>query len=1334
MNTHTRPVEPRDAAGRIRVSRNQRRYVTAELSGAGSYMIGLGHRVEGPADLDAIQRAFSFVVARHEALRTSFSLRQGEIEGSIAPFPRFRFETTRSNGRFEDFRSWAVPLVFRDVDVSDAASMVRLLVAVGDDHWRFTVAMHHAITDGFSRGTVNEELLKTLAGERLAPVGSYYSFGAPRASASDAEALVDGFPDPARIPEDGVLSEEAGSHLGHFVERSFTPGGRELKQLATACGTSKFGILAALYGLGLAAFTGTPRVSTWFQTEGRQALDAPLGVVGPFSNTLPLDLSHERGTPFAAYARDLKGRFGRMVENEAAPLMETLLERGQGPFVSINKFPSARPMLAGDLTVGPREFLDRRTEYDLNLVLTEEGEGIVARAFYDAEHLSQDRAVAFLDLQDRLFRAALRHPEATCGQILAAAHRDSAIVIPPVGTAWHGAESLWQVFDRTALRLPDAVALRTSDAEFTYAALKREAERVAAGLHAGDVDLTCPVAIYATRGPMMVAAMLGVSRAGGTFALIDAALPGDRIREMLATLGAKAVIPAGGVWDEGSSEITLVRPSDADEAPPPRPPSGDRPAYALFTSGTTGRPKAILHRARSLLRFVEWEARELAVDAPVTLMLAGLSHDPIMRDIFLPLSTGGCLTIPSEDEIGRPEALAALARTAGISVLHVTPATARLLSLSGDAGALKGCRAVFWGGDTLPPSLVADWREIAPDARQWNLYGATETPQAALIASLPDDRERSRRVPVGHPMPWTGVRIVDADGAPVGPGEPGEIVIDLPDPVVGARSLNTDDGMSHRTGDLGFWLPRRGVTAIGRADAQVKINGHRIEPTGIAAVAMQVAGIEAAECLVVGDRPALHLFVAARDASVIPAVRAALARQMPAYMRPEGIHVLDRLPVTRNGKIDRVALAHLALSPPTPESGGEAPSTPAECAIAALYARTSGLAVTRRDVSLADLGADSLGTIETRMDLERRGLRLPLGWEWMSIADLGRLWPETVRPARFAPLEAARLDSFILLRTLAIIMIVAQHGNGAAVGGGSTLLVALAGFAFGRLQLPSILADGQTGRVWALMAKIAIPLIPVALVIYLVHTVALGRDVDPSAVLLYENLSAFLALAAGEDPTARHHIIWLWFLHAYLQIFLVVGLALSFRTVRERLTRDTWRWMLAAIVAAEAVAVATVIWAGATLDDFGSASAVLRRWPTTLLPLLLIGMLAAQAGTWRRGVVVGGIMAAHAVVVALMLGGDEYLWIAGLLVVLALPAVRLPRVVSLAVVAISANALMIYLTHKPMEFVLELTVGPVATVAYVAVALSVGVVAGRIMRPILDRLGVNRLARTRLSF
>ncbi|MEM9497125.1 MAG: AMP-binding protein [Pseudomonadota bacterium] len=1324
-----RPVEP---------TGNQVRYVTAELFGTASYMIGLGHLVEGRFDEAAAKEAFRHVVSRHEALRTGFTVGNGVVGAWVHPEPMFTFASTRLCETFEDFRAWAVPNVFRDVDVSDPGSMVRLLVAIADERWRFSVAMHHAITDGFSRSKVNEEFLKTLAGESLEDVSSYYDFNSPTEVSCSAVELLRDFPVPRRIPEDGHRATNDGSQLGHFVERDLTPESADLKALSDATESSKFAVLSALYGLGLAAFTGETRVSSYFQTDGRQVLQAPTTVVGPFSNTLPLDLSHEPDSKFSTFSKELRGRFREIVRNETAPFMKTLQESGRAPFVSINKFPSASPIVAGELIVGPREFLDRRTEYDMNLVLTEEGNRIVARLFYDADQLSRERATAFLDLQDRLFLAALGDCDAACRTIVSRARADGGVAIPATDTSLEGPSSLHDVFLSSVEQSPDAVAIVTSKASITYRELQRRAEEFACGLISEGARPDNAVAIYTKRGPEMVAAMLGVSMFGGRFAVIDAELPDDRVSEMLGVLGTRNVISTDGAWPDQLGDVALVRPKQGGELPAAssvaRNPTGL--SYTLFTSGTSGRPKVISHPARTLLRFVRWQASQLDTEKPVTIMLAGLSHDPIMRDVFLPLSTGGAVAIPCSDEMQKPDVLNAVAARAKVTVLHATPATARLLALNDRIDGFENCQAVFWGGDIVPPSLVANWRGIAPAAKQWNLYGTTETPQAALIAPLYEGVERKRSIPVGHPMPWTGLRMLNSNGEPVGPGELGEIVIDLADPVEGAMCLGTKEGFSHRTGDIGFWLPETGVHFTGRRDHQVKINGHRIELPEIAAIAAGVPGIQAAHCILVeGNTPELHLFVCADTDRLESAVRSALAQHLPAYMWPKAIHSLASLPLTRNGKIDEAKLARLAAEAPAVSlgAGDESPiKNEREQAIAEIYARISGQTVDHASVTLADLGADSLGTIEIRMELERLGVLLPDGWEWMSVEELAHQWNGAAQKSPRQPWSLVKLDTFILLRAAAIGMIVAHHSStDFGFGGASTLLVVLAGYTFGLFQLPSILTDGQSGRVWALIAKIAIPLVPVSILIYLVHTVAIGRNVDVSAILFYENFSGFLKMLAGQNWVARHHISWLWFIHAYLQMFLIVGVALSFGKVRQ--------WMIAAPSAAFPVAIliawviSIVAMLGATvmLDDAGAAQAAVRRWPTTLLPLLLLGAFAARACTIQNRIVLGIFLVVHALLVETLLGGDEYLWLVGLPAILLVPSIILPHLISVALLLVSASALMIYLTHRPFLFGIETAFGDGFWLPAFLMALAFGVVCQNLMRPVMEKLGVNRLAQQR---
>lgn len=1323
----------------IEPTRNQVRYVTAELHGAASYMIGLGHCIEGTCDEEKIRAAFRSIVERHEVLRTGFSLRNGVVSGNVYAEAKFRFLTTTLDGSFEDFRVWAVPHVFQDVDVSDPGSMVRLLVAIGKERWRFSVAMHHAISDGFSRGKVNEELLKTLAGETLEQVGSYYDFNKPQKAPTDACTLLEDFPIPSRMPEDGSVSVDDCSQLGHFVEREFSIGSADLKDLAKSTGSSKFSVLAATYGLGLAAFTGETRVSSFFQTDGRRVLEAPLDVVGPFSNTLPVNLSHTPEEPFSSFATEVNHRFKAIVSNEAAPLMETLQETGRAPYVSINKFPSARPMQAGDLKIGPREFLDRRTEYDLNLVLTEEGDSVVARAFYDADHVSERRMLAFLDLQEQLLQAAAKDPEASCGSILSQAREGRRSVIQQSNTDWHGADRLHEVFLSTAERLPQAICIQTSNQKLTYDNVRDRAAAFANGLRNEGVGPGQVVGLYAQRHPDLVAAMLGVSIVGAAFAVIDAELPDERISEMLETLGTRTVITAGDVWPDRLGQVKIIKPDASCQVPDcalPASQSGEM-AYTLFTSGTTGRPNPVSHPARTLLRFVIWQAAEIEVAYPVTMMLAGLSHDPIMRDIFLPIVQGGAIAIPDKDELKNPDDLNRLATIAQVNVLHATPAAARLLSMAGSKNGFRGCRAIFWGGDTVQPSLVADWRKIAPMAEQWNLYGSTETPQAALITLLDPGIENNRRIPIGNPLPWTGLRIIDSTGESVAAGEIGEIVIDLADQVIGAKRADPKNGFSHRTGDLGVWLPGVGVQFAGRSDRQVKINGHRIELAEIAEIANGVDGVLAAECILVDNgTPLLHLFLVSENERCEPAVRSALARHLPEFMWPSKILNIGAMPLSPNGKVDIPKLELMAADAIETQAspGTEIEfSSDKERSLASIYARVTGADVAHAGVTLADLGADSLAVIEVRMELERLGVTLPAGWEWVTLQELSRLWDGPAEKSKRKPWTMIQLDTFVLVRTLAIILIVQHHFFQTNFTGNSTLLVAFAGFTFGLLHLPAILTDGQTGRVLALLAKIFIPLVPASIAIYAVHSF-LGRNVNPSALFLYENFVTFLNIVADRDQSEQFNIHWLWFIHVYIQIFLAIGILLSFERVRQRMKADLWGSLLGAFVLSETVAAATILGVGMFLSDYQGAQIAVSKWPTTLFPLIVLGALSAHSETKKQRTMLFACLVVHVVIVEMLLGGDEYLWLIGLPLAVLIPRVKLPYVLTAALVLMSANALMIYLSHKPFLFIFQMVFENTPVFLSISGALCFGVLCGICMRPILDAIGVKRLARLKISF
>lgn len=1316
-------------------------------------MIAVGHLVSGALDRHQLRQAATALVMRHEALRTRFDVTQGSVVARVSTDAHFGFHIIEPGDRsFETFRQQALPLIFDRVDPRSKGSLVRIIAADYGDSWRFTIAAHHATTDGFSRGVMNRELLKLYVGEDLAAVGSYYDFtpveDGSRALTRQATELVDALPLPVRFVGDGV-SHGKSEDTGQIATRGFQGLGRALKPVARQTGATRFGLLSAVYAIAVQGFMGDSRVSSFFQSEGRKSLHAPNSVVGPFSNTLPLDLTVDAERSFSSFAAALSERTRETVGLETEPLLDQVLARGKAPSISINMFPPASQIRAGDLNVGPREFLDRRTEFDMNLVWAEDRNTLFAHAYYDLGTLSNGRVELFLDLVGRLLGAVLENPDVSCGEILKAARRGHEVILPQTDLSPTPTVRLHQPFFAIAEQFPNADAIIMSQGRISYGDLAQRALAYTVALQDAKVTSDDRVAILAQRNSSLVASMLGVSASGASFALIDYSYPMQRIQFMLEALGARfLIVPGGEVPLELITQIKTISPDRTAISRavivdgPPR-----KHCYHLFTSGTTGHPKLISHPDTTVLRFLSWQHHELGLtDNITTMMMAGIAHDPTLRDAFLPLCHGGTIAIPTPEEMSKPQELRDLFAKAKCNVVRFSPSTSRLLTASGSENdAFGSLKAIFWGGERLPQSSVLTWRSRAPQARQFQVFGTTETPQAFLIHEVTEEPDPSQReIPLGRPLPWTGARLVDEDGYPVSPGEVGEIVAEMADQVDGINQKHAlPDATStcqHFTGDLGYQLADGNIYFAGRRDGQVKVNGFRVELGELETVVEAISGIERAYATLSEGRILLFAETVSQKVAVA-AVKAAMARSLPAYMMAARITLVERFPTTRNGKIDREALiAFASETQQAKETLGEdaKPRGDAELAISRILAKAAGQTAVDRRASLYDLGADSLSTIEARLELEARGFELPENWEWMPVSDLALCRNDTKAPEDASVwYRPTRLDTFIVLRTVAIALVVALHTGWGFGLGASLILLSLAGYTFGRLHLPAILEDGRTGRIWALIAKLLVPLVPASLVIFAVHS-QIGNSPHPSAVLLYENVSNFVDIVILGVQNDHHHIIWLWFLHAYLQIFFILGVLLGIPKLRVALSADPWRGAVLFFGATEIIGTGLILLLAGPLNqgDIVHVSSLLMRSPTTLLPFFTLGVLFALSDTSHRRFLSILLGAAHLVLAqAVYANNGEVAWLLALMVCTFVPTLTFPRILSSILLIVSSHALMIYLSHRAILFAIERVAGQlVPTVLEIALQLAIGVLLGVLLRPIIDKLGINRLSNMRVSF
>ncbi len=473
-------------------------------------------------------------------------------------------------------------------------------------------------------------------------------------------------------------------------------------------------------------------------------------------------------------------------------------------------------------------------------------------------------------------------------------------------------------FEANAAAVPHEVAARDGTRALTYQQLNELANRVAHYLRARGATPGSVVGVCLSRSVEMVATLLGVLKAGAAYLPVDPDYPAAWREGVLADAAADLVV-ADELWRDPALHAASSDDPGVVAAP-------SDPAYVIYTSGSTGRPKGVAVPHAALANVLSSLAAEPGFAAGESLLaVTPISFDIAAAELFLPLLVGGRVRIADRRTATDGTALARLIADESPAVLQATPSTWRLLVESGWAGH-RGLRA-WSGGETLTRPLADALFERCDSV--WNLYGPTETTIWSTVARV--ERADQGPVPIGRPIAQTDVHVVDAAGQPVPANVPGELLIAgagvavgyLHRPELTADRFGSLPGAAggarvYRSGDLVYYRPDGQLVHLRRLDNQVKLRGHRIELGEIETRLAEHPQVRAAAAAVHGDGVDARL-VAYVEAGVPPpepdALRAFLADRLPAHLVPPAIVVLDRLPLTSNGKLDRAQLP--APLPPT---------------------------------------------------------------------------------------------------------------------------------------------------------------------------------------------------------------------------------------------------------------------------------------------------------------------------------------------------------------------------------------------------------------------------------
>ncbi len=978
-----------------------------ERNGGDVYVEQLVVDLEGRLNAGLLRASWQALVERHSALRACFHQPDGaersvQVIARDVALPWREEDLSGLDAEAGEAAAERIGAAERDrgFDLTRPPLLRVLLVRLGENRYRMAVTLHHIVLDGWSLPILMRELWAAYAeggstGD-LPPVTPYREHLAwlerrDRQAAREAwrQALA-GVDEPTLVAPlasrsasalVGVVSAEAGARLA-----------AEVREVARRCEVTVNTVVQIAWALVIRQLTGRRDVVFGATVAGRPAeLPGMQDMLGLFLNTVPVRVRLDPTRSLHEALTQVQAQQSALLDHQHLGLAEIHHLAGPGAtfdtLLAFENFPGdakAQPGIDGLAVTGTG--LRESTNFALALGV-DPAEGLGLRLDYRADLFDEDTARALTDRLLRILRRIADDPRTPLRDIdlldptersrLVQRWNDTARPVPP-GT-------LLEAFRTWVERSPDAVAVRSGAEALSYAEVDARANRLARHLTRLGVGPEVRVGLCLPRGVDVIVAMLAVWKAGGAYVPLDPDYPADRLDHIVADSAAAVVLgdadglarlPAGAARlvsladaERAAAAEISVPPDLSDAALDPR-----RLAYVIYTSGSTGRPKGVAVAHRGLVNLAEAMRPVLGVDEGVTaLQFASFSFDAAVLDVAVTLAAGGTLAIASAEERSDPFVLERMVRESGVSVASVVPSLLGVL----DPEAVPGIGNWVLGAELLTADLAARW---IPGARVWNTYGPTEATVITTATPVdPDITPDDQPPPIGRPIDNSRVYVLDDFLNPVATAAVGEVYLAGPGLArgyVGQPGLTAERFVAcpflpgermYRSGDLAKWTADGLLHFAGRADAQVKLRGFRIEPGEVEAVLAAHPDVAQAAVIVREDHPGdrrLTAYVTRATAAgreLDPRqVREFAADRLPGYMVPASVVALRVLPLTPNGKIDRAAL-------PAPEADGLAPAaaggderSPQERILCSLFAQILGVDQVGAADSFFDLGGDSL--------------------------------------------------------------------------------------------------------------------------------------------------------------------------------------------------------------------------------------------------------------------------------------------------------------------------------------------------------------------------------------
>ncbi len=959
------------------------------------YVNQLSVSVDG-LDPARFRAAWAALLERHEVLRAAFLWRDGQTDPLQAVHLRAEMPISELDWRDRAeteaaLRTLAAEDQAHGFDLAQPPLMRFTLVHLGDDRYQMIWTYHHLLLDGWSASRLLGEMLRLYAGENLPALAGRYADYIAWLQRRDGGAA-EGFwrERLAALEAPTILAKASGAEgSGHGVIYSYldAEATRGLHAFAKAQRVTLNTLVQAAWLLLLQRHSGQRSVAFGATVAGRPAgLAGAQDMLGLFINTLPVIQTLEPQQALGDWLRELQDYNLAVRDFEHTPLSDIQRwagQGGQGLFDSIIVFenhPVDRALRGpqdGELKfaeVGSSGV----TNFPMDLMVSATGQGLEIEYLYLRERFSDAEVVRIRAQLEGLLAVITRDAERPLGEF----GLPGACIEPPA--AERQTDDLLAAFDLQVRRQPDQVALICAGRELSYAELDRQANHLAWQLRERGIGPESLVAVALSRSERLVRAFLAVLKAGGAYLPLDLDYPAERLAFMLADSGASLLlcdsdldphVVLGG--DTPRLELDRLAEAGADTAPQVDHLPGHL-AYLIYTSGSTGLPKGVavargpIHRhCRGIIDLYELDS------ASRELHFMSFAFDGAQERWLSVLLAGGSLVV-RDGSLWTPEQTLAEMQRHGVTVACFPPAyLQQLAEVAERRGEAPTVQVYCFGGDAVPEASFEQVKRALRPRRLVNGYGPTETVVTPLLwRAEASETCDAAYAPIGRGVAGRGLYVLDADLNPLPVGVAGELYLGgeclargyhqragltaerfVPDP------FDAQGGRMYRSGDLVRLREGGLVDYLGRLDQQVKIRGFRIELGEIEACLRACVGVQDAAVVVresaTGKQLAGYVLSSA-GAGLERALKAELQAQLPDYMVPARILVLERFPLSANGKLDRRAL-------PEPEWNAgsyRAPRNALEQALAAIWQDVLGVPRVGIDDHFFELGGDSLQVLK----------------------------------------------------------------------------------------------------------------------------------------------------------------------------------------------------------------------------------------------------------------------------------------------------------------------------------------------------------------------------------